>query len=600
MRNYDFATIFKMKANFPLSDIELNIEDDIIEKAEQIESGSSFKSINEVEKNLWVARMEENDEQIETEMQLSGSKVKSFTCECSIFKKDMICAHVAASLMVLRRRKIQDKERKEALKTPKREVLEAPTKLTIPHILKRIESNQLIEFIADYARNDKQFALALKTRFTGDLMEGNFVEHYKSLIDTTLKAAKNPKGKLTPKGWLQFFTLLDELKQKAEVYFKKGELNDSFELIKLSLPLIHRYLRSYDSPHTKLLRRQVLFFEILRLLTPTTRRGYSELLISPELSENIFNFMLAEYTTNVKFKFSDMLFEWLIQNVYTNVELEKVLQVIENQIVVQRGNFDIQDRLMTQKIQLLQKNGRVEDASKMILSVSTSPEILLFAIQTAIDNGDFVLAKSLCLNGLDIFKSSIIALEQIEELLLKIAQNTRDTEGVLKYAEKRYLKTLQWEYFLLLKEFGIDLAQIKMITQTIENLHYRVEKRDALAGIYFHEKQYDKLIELIKNLQSLELLKRFGLELWKIDNESGFELHKQIIYEYLFTHLGRPPAQRIRTILDSHIENKGWALADLIITALKNDFPERYSLKEEFDDMLLEYEKKQMLNKIGY
>ncbi len=591
MRNYDFATIFKMKANFPLADIELNIEDDIIEKAEQIISGSSFKAINEVEKNLWVGRMDENDELIETEIQLSGSKVKSFTCECSIFKKDMICAHVAASLMVLRRRKIQDKEQKEALKIPKREVSEAPTKLTIPHILKRIETNQLIEFIADYARNDKQFALALKTRFTGDLMEGNFVEHYKSLIDTTLKAAKNPKGKLTPKGWLQFFTLLDELKQKAEVYFKKGELQDSFELIKLSLPLIHRYLRSYDSPHTKLYRRQVLFFEILR--------GYSELLISPELSENIFNFMLTEYTTNVKFKFSDILFEWLIRNIYTKTELEKVLQVIENQILVQRGNFDVQDRLMTQKIQLLQKNGRVEEASKMILSVSTSPEILLFAIQTAIDNGDLVLAKSLCMNGLEIFKSSTIALEQIEELLLKIAQNTRDTEGVLKYAEKRYLKTLQWEYFLLLKEFGIAPARLKNIVQIIENLPYRIEKRDALAGIYFHEKQYDKLIEMIKNLQSLELLKRFGLELWKIDNDSGFELHKQIIYEYLFTHLGRPPAQRIRTILESHIENKGWALSDLIITALKNDFPERYSLKEEFDDMLLEYEKKQMLNKIG-
>ncbi len=322
-------------------------------------------------------------------------------------------------------------------------------------------------------------------------------------------------------------------------------------------------------------------------------------MISPELSENIFNFMLAEYTTNVKFKFSDMLFEWLIRNVYTNPELEKVLQVIENQVLVQRGNFDVQDRLMTQKIQMLQKNGRVEEASKMILSVSTSPEILLFAIQTAIDNGDLVLAKSLCMNGLDIFKSSTIALDQIEELLLKIAENTRDTEGVLKYAEKRYLKTLQWEYFLLLKEFGIAPARLKNIVQIIENLPYRIEKRDALAGIYFHEKQYDKLIEMIKNLQSLELLKRFGLELWKIDNDSGFELHKQIIYEYLFTHLGRPPAQRIRTILESHIENKGRTLSDLIITALKNDFPERYSLKEEFDDMLLEYEKKQMLNKIG-
>lgn len=594
-RSYNFAVYNAMKANFPLSDLELNVEDDILEQAELLEAGSAIKALTEVEKNLWVARINDVEGLIETEIQLIGSKVKSFTCDCSIFNKLTVCPHIAAALMILRRRKVIEKESKDAQKALKKLTPETPTKITIPYIIKRIDSAQLIEFIADYARQDKQFALALKTRFTGDLMDGNFAEHYKALIDNTLRAAKNPKGKLTPKGWLQFFTMLDELKQKAESFFKIGELNESFDLIKLSLPLVHRYLRSHDSPHVKLAKRQTLLLEILR--------GYSGLLLSPELSENIWDFMLHEYAQNAKFRFADIIFDWIIKNTDSNIRTEKVIQVLDNQIVATRGNFDAQDRLLTQKIQILQKSGRVEEASQMILGASQNPEVLFFAVQNSIENNDLVLAKSLCLNGLRIFKNSNIVLEQLEEFLLKIAVKESDTpeginEEVLHLAEKRFLKTLNFDYFNLLKKYHIPSNKIKTITQSLENQPYKVEKRDALAAIYFTEKHYDKLTEMIKNLQSLELLRRFGLELWRVDKAAGFDLHKTILYEYLFTHLGRPPAQRLRTLLESHIEKDGFELAEALMTAFKTDFPERFSLKEELDDMLTDLEKKDILRQV--
>lgn len=579
-----------MKANFPLSNIEFNIEDDLLEQAELLEAGSAIKSLTEVDKNLWVVRIDDAGEMIETEIQLNGAKVRSFTCECPVFKKYTICHHVAAALMVLRRRKVIEKEAKEAQKAAKKPVSETPTKLTIPNILKRIESAQLIEFIADYARQDKQFALALKTRFTGDLVEGNFTEHYKALIDNTLRSAKNPKGKLTPKGWLQFFTMLDEFKQKAETLFKSGELNGSFELIQLSLPLVHRYMRSYDAPHIKLGKRQVLLLEILR--------GYSGLLISPELSEKIWDFMVNEYALNAKYKYSDLIFDWLNKHTDSVARVDKMVQVIENQISATRGNFDVQDRLLTQKIQVLQKSGRVEEASQMILGASQNPEVLLFAIQNSMDNNDIVLAKSLAINGFKLFKTAPLVIDQLDQFLLQISVIESDTEGVLLYAEKRFFRTLDFGYFTLMKKYRLSAAKIKSITHILELPPYKIEKRDALAAIYFAEKQLGKLVEMIKNHQSLELLRRYGFEIWQNDPVEGFELHKTILYEYLYSHLGRPPAQRIRTLLESHIEKKGIELAELVMTAIKKDFPERYSLKEELDDMVLDLEKKEILRKV--
>jgi hypothetical protein len=563
-----------VKANFPLSDIELNIEDDIIALAEEL----SPLALDEVEKNLWLAHFEElSGGNVETEIQLNGVKVKNFTCDCAIFKAKTICPHVAATLLALLKRRQILQEAKAAKQKAVKLEAETPSRLTIPNILKKVEATQLIEFIADYARQDKQFALALKTRFTGNIMTGDFVEHYKTLIDNTLRTAKNPKGKLTPKGWLQFFTMLDELRQKAEGHFKTGELSTAFELIKLSVPLVHRYLRASDSPKTKLEKRQAQFGEILR--------GYAEVLVSPELAENIWDFTLAEFAQNAKFTFSNILFDWLLYHADSKIRTDAVIQIIENQIVATRGKFDLQDRLLTQKIQFLQKTGRVEEASDMILGASQNPEVLFFAVQNSIENRDFILAKSLCLNGLKMYNKPALT-DQIENYLLEIAQKESDTEGVLFYAEKRFLASLNLDYLAILKRYKIYENKFQKLTQTVENQPYRIEKRDALAAIYSGEKQYDKLLDFIKSLQSIELLRRYGVELWRVDPIKALDLHKNILYEYLYSHLGRPPAQRIRSILENHIEKNGMALAEMLIADLKKDFPERYSLKEEMDNML--------------
>lgn len=580
-----------MKANFPLSNIEFNVEDDLLERAELLEAGSAIKSVSEVDKNIWVAKILDNDEWVEAEVQLSGSKVRTFTCECSVYKKYTICQHIAATLIYLRRQKIIEKEAQEAKSSIKKTLLEAPVKLTIPNILKRVDTAQLLEFVADYARQDKQFALALKTRFTGDLAQGNLSEYYKTLMDNALRGVKNAKGKLTPKGWLQFFTMLDEIKQKSESLFKTGELQSSFDLIQLALPLVHRYLRSYDSPHHKLSKRQILFLEILR--------GYSQVLMSPELTERIWDFMLNEYTLNVKHLFSEIIFDWIMKHADADSRVDRVLQAIENQIIINKGLFDTQDRLLTHKIQLLQKNGRIEEAGKMILGASQNPDVLLFAVQNSMDNRDWSLAKNLATNGLKIFSTIPAVTDVLEDTLLRLAEKEGDTEGVLLFAEKRFRSTLKLEYFHLLKKNNISASKLKSIIQFLEQPPYKIERRDAVAAIYFYEKKWDDLVITIQKHQSLELLRRYGYDIWKNNATVGFDLHKKIIYEYLSTHLGRPPAQRIRTILENHIEKGGQLLTNELMGSIKIDFPERHSLKEEFTDMLSELEKKGLINELG-
>jgi thymidylate synthase len=574
-----------MKLNFSLDDLEKYINDDILEAADNLDTSFAMKGLRELEKGLWAGKFDDDKELVETEVLIQGSKVKSSTCECISYQNTSICGHVVMTMIAVRRRRQLLKEGIQQAKQRIQTEKEQNPKLTTTTILKKADINQLLDFIADYARNDKQFALALKARFAGDVMTGNIAEHYKTLIDNTLKSVKNTKGKITPKGWLQVFTMLDELRQKADAYFKTGELYSSYDLIQLSLPLLHRLMRSSDGPKVKLEKRQLHLVVLLR--------GFTQVLLSPELSDKIWILMTTEYALNARHPFAEILFEWLLTVADKDIiKTEKLLEIIENQLNTRAIQLEERDRLLTQKIQVLQKAGRVEDASRMILSLAENPDIFTFAIQNAIENGDLALAKSLCLNGLNVFKRDKETLDKLETALLIIAQKQKDTEGIVFYAEKCFLTSLDTVYYDILKHNNITKEQIENIIQSIENQTYRIEKRDALAYIFTQEKQYDRLEKLITELQSLELLRRFGVELWHQNPTNALNIHKKIIYEYLSTHLGRPPAMRIRSVLEKHLADNGKELAERLIENLKNDFPERYSLKEELDYMMEEFDKK--------
>jgi hypothetical protein len=358
-------------------------------------------------------------------------------------------------------------------------------------------------------------------------------------------------------------------------------------LIQIVLPMIHRFMRVSDAPKIKLEKRQVQLVEILR--------GFDGLPISPELALEMWDFLSHEWTQNTRHPFSERLFDWLFKQADTVIKTDILIELIDHQLQINRSFLEAKDRLLTQKIQVLQKTGRVEEASRLILSVLEHPDVLFFAIENAITNRDFILAKSLAQNGLTIFSAAPLTVDQLENYLLDIAEAEENRVDILDYAEKLFYKTLDLAYFDKMRAVGLSANKLKNVIETLENQPLRLERRDALASIYVSEKLFDKLTELIEKVQSLDLLRRFGVDLWRQNTEGAIALHKKVMDEYLMSHLGRPPAQRIRQMLETHIQNGGFELAAKLKQDLIRDFPERHSLKEELTEMMAEFEKKKSL-----
>lgn len=591
-----------MKFNFSLDDLNKHFDDSEIMNAEDLlDMPAIWKGMTEVEKGLWVTNIQENDTLLEAEIQINGNRLKSARCECPDFEQNRTCTHLAAAVLYLKRQRDAKKNAQITAREIKKTAAETPQKLTIPNILKRVPHEALIAFVSDYARSDKQFSLALKTRFADELTGNNNHEHYKQLIDNTLKNTKSAKGGITPKGWQQIFTILEELKSKINIHFVTSEFQSGFELLRLFMPLLHRFMRSKDAPYNKLERRQVQIIEILR--------GADIALMSPELHESFYELLYAEYVLNIRYLHSEAIFDRLLHFTDTKDRNEKTLQFIDNQIVdlsqriKQRNILVVQDienkalynRIMLHKVKFLQKNGRNEEADTLILSSSDSPEVLMLTIENVFQKNDFLLVKRLCEIGMRNYGKTLYVVNNLNKYLYIVAEKQQDTEGVLFYGEKMLILTLLPEYFDTLKKAHIKSENIENIIKKIETLPYRTEKRDILAHIFMTEKRYEAFESLVRNLQSLELLKRYGLDFFRHNAEKALDLHSFIFSEYLITHLGRPPAQRIRQVIESFFEQNAEDFAQKLIDILKNKFPERLSLNEEIDTMLTARERRNAL-----
>ncbi len=155
-----------------LKDFEHNISAATWLAADELVQGGKVKMLREVEKHFWVALVEDGEASYETEQIITPHKIKAFTCECFTEGRSLMCPHVAATLIKVRQfleQRAQEREiRRDAAATA---AAAEPSRLTVQDALENVPSEALEEFVREYARRDRDFALALKTYFAGTVTE---------------------------------------------------------------------------------------------------------------------------------------------------------------------------------------------------------------------------------------------------------------------------------------------------------------------------------------------------------------------------------------------------------------------------------------------
>ena len=557
-----------------LSKLEHSVSENDLLKGELLLEEGKIQQLFELEKHLWLAKVEDGQAVYEVEVKITPSKVVAVSCECVIFKSEGMCPHIVAVLLAIRKRITEIKERKPL---KKKTATSNSQKLTTKVILNNVTHDDLIDFVREFAQKNRNFAIALKARFASSVDGMDHQEKYRQLIETTISASRKADRTISKRGIQKIDQVLQELQHQIESAISLRHYTIAFAITRSIIEKITPILRKLSDDATPLLEQVHHGFKTLS----TISRG----MLAPELQEEILEYCLAEADKRVyRSQALDHHFFDIAQYL-SNTENGKkqILEALNNQ----ENKYQQEDfnpiLFLKRKYQILSSFEMDKEAEILIDRYINQAELLITAVKTAIFTDHAPKAKSLALRGLEQqYHPSYIF--QLEELLLEISQATADNSAVIKFAEKRFLVSFQQKYFDIIKEAHPKKAWKNFVDQLLQKLNglaYSIEKPAAIALVLSEEGRVEPLKKHLKESRSIDLLIKYGKRILHQEDDIIFDIYQQILNQYLNNHLGRTPSVKIRTVIAHLHEHEKHQVASQLVQAFRNQYAERHSLMEE-------------------
>ena len=240
--------------NFPLSEVELYLNESSLVQGEWLLEQGRVGHLRETERHLWLSEVSDGAVW-EVEMRISPSKVQQASCECAAFRSDKQCAHLAAALLALRRLLNDRQAEKQAARVQKKE---RPVRtLDTQSILNNIRADDLADFVRQYARSNRAFAVALKTRFATDVPTLDNKAKFSELLDSAIGMARKADYSISHRGAGKIAAVADEMLSQAKQAIAQRHWADAADMAQSIIEKLTPLLRKAGE-------RQVLLREAIR------------------------------------------------------------------------------------------------------------------------------------------------------------------------------------------------------------------------------------------------------------------------------------------------------------------------------------------------
>ena len=327
--------------NFLLKNLELSLPEAHLVVGEKLFDDQKVTVLYEGERNLWVAEVDG----FETEMQISPSRVKACSCECAVFLKEKMCGHVAAGLLALRKHLTVKKEKKAA---PKKNY----QKLTVNAILDQVGKEELSAFVRYYASSNRQFSIALKTRFAGAVPMLNNADKYRQVIDAVLKTSRNKNDKISVPGAKQLLATGVDLLGQANDALALEHYVDCWSILSVLIDKVAPVVNRTDFETSRFLEFAESCFHLVGQLIQQP--------IPPDLKSEVWSFLL-EIANRPVYKGYDLvvfIFEQLLPLANDKSKASELLQLVDNELSGGKTlSDDYHNQLLSAKLIILQKRG---------------------------------------------------------------------------------------------------------------------------------------------------------------------------------------------------------------------------------------------------
>jgi hypothetical protein len=557
--------------NFPLQNIEVYLDEESLLRGESLLESGSVEDMREVEKNLWVAKVHDG-RRYEVEVKLSPSRVMAATCDCDRYHDIGICEHLAATMFLLRRRQQEKKQRRQAQqkhgKTTK--------KLTTGAVLDSVSHEELIAFVRQYAKTNRNFALALKTRFAPQVSVEESKDKYLQLLDSAISMARKVDQGISFRGSQKIYKVLVEIEHQIEEAVANRYFRESFHIIQSIIEKITPIIKKIDHKRAEIGEQLDHSFRSLKSIIQENP--------PPALLTEIWKYGLEE-CTKLRYRNQQLdrrFFQLLLSLAVDRDQQEELAGKLDE--VLRKYEYEGRNPaaillLLLQILETMREQERIQALMDRYLG---EPDILLYAVRHAMQHQDYRKAKLLADQGRRKKLRPPVQAE-LEETLLHIAQAEGDKDAIVRLSIQRLLESYDVDYLAnVAKICGDDWPRRReeIITQ-LRTRPFTLEREELIGKVYARDQQWEMLLQHLTQTRSLELLRHFDRLLLPTRRQEVYQLYRQLLTEYLQNHLGPKPSGQIRMVLQ-HLENiKAGDLVEELVEQFRNKYPERHTLMEE-------------------
>lgn len=562
--------------NFPLSEVELYLNESSLVQGEWLLEQGRVGHLRETERHLWLSEVSDGAVW-EVEMRISPSKVQQASCECAAFRSDKQCAHLAAALLALRRLLNDRQAEKQAARVQKKE---RPVRtLDTQSILNNIRADDLADFVRQYARSNRAFAVALKTRFATDVPTLDNKAKFSELLDSAIGMARKADYSISHRGAGKIAAVADEMLGQAKQAIAQRHWADAADMAQSIIEKLTPLLRKAGE-------RQVL-------LRDAIRQSFQILLdipaspvpTPPDLKDALWHYA-AEESKKLLYRNNDLdrpFFRLLAALCDTPDKEEELRALLSVQIDRYLSENRDPSALVLLQLNRLEQLGREMEAQQLVETYLSAPDVLLFAVKQAESKGDFHQMKMLAEEGLRRNMPPPISGE-LEELLLLDAVRRNDMGKAAQMARTRYFKTLEIKYYQALQTAAARPVATEVLDY-LRKLPFSPRKRQAIAAVLNEEGLREDLLAYLQECKSPDLLSEFGPSLLPGKSNEILELYRLVLAQYLRGHVGPKPSQRIRQMVEQLYEKGGASIAESLVTMIREAYPERHTLQEELQHL---------------
>lgn len=437
-------------------------------------------------------------------------------CDCP--HEAEVCKHVVAVLYAV----------KEQLKTVKIKPAKKAKKFTFADLVEKATRPELQAFVQAYAISDKKFKAQFELHFAHKDERIDLKQKYTDLVKKMIRSH-------TSHGFVDYHATnalsreMDAILSKASEAINTDNFKDGLTIVEVILQqLLTQVVPNSDDSSGKLGDTITEAIELLGTLAESD-------LCSRELKEYLFTFLDTELSNGTYFDYGD--YGYNLFEVYRNLAVmlfnEKEFFLFLDRKVEQRGSSRYNEYrsefFIQQKILFYQETGNEKKAENLALENLGIVEIRQSLVQKAIDRKDYVSAKRLINEGIQIAekKPHPGTVSEWKKVLLKIAELEGDVARVRYYTagfafnhgfspfyyqqwKKTFTKeTWEKEYSQLIEQ---RIIQVKALANKNKANRWWSEEYNLLlilAPIYVEEKQWNELFALVKGFPQLNVLLQY-------------------------------------------------------------------------------------------